>query len=77
MDSTGRARIDPINREAEREKAPDDPQVADARDAKPLIVMIAAALAATTLVLGIMWMNGLRYDGATPRTVAEQQSPGR
>jgi len=25
------------------------------------------------IVLGIMWVNNTRYDGASPRPVAEQQ----
>jgi hypothetical protein len=73
MDSTERDRIDQINREAEREKTPDDPQATEARDSKPLMVMVAAALAATALVLGIMWMSNVRDDGASPRPVAEQR----
>jgi hypothetical protein len=73
MDPTERDRIDRINREAEREKAPDDPKAVEPRDTKPLIVMVATALAATALVLGIMWMNNTRYDGASPRPVAEQR----
>jgi hypothetical protein len=74
MDPYERDRIDRLNRAAELEKAPDDPQQpADAGDAKPLIVMICAALAATVIVLGIMWVNNTRYDGASGRPVAEQQ----
>jgi hypothetical protein len=74
MDPFERDRIDRANRAAELEKAPDDPlQPAGPRDTKPLIVMISAALAATAVVLGIMWMSNPRYDGAGPRPVAEQQ----
>ena len=74
MDPYERERIDRMNRAAELEKAPDDPQQpADRRDTRPLIVMICAALAATVVVLGIMWMNNTRYDGSSPRPVAEQQ----
>jgi hypothetical protein len=73
MDPFERDRIDRINREAELEKAPDDPeQPADRRDAKPLIVMICAALAASVIVLGIMWVNNTRYDGTSGQPVAEQ-----
>jgi hypothetical protein len=75
MDPYERDRIDRLNREAERERAPDDPQQpADADDSRPLIVMICAALAATVVVLGIMWVNNSRYDGASDRPIAEQQS---
>jgi hypothetical protein len=75
MDPFERDRIDRMNRAAELEKAPDDPeQPVRPRDTKPFIVMIAAALAATVIVLGIMWVNNTRYDGAGPRPVAEQQS---
>ena len=75
MDPYERERIDRLNRAAELEKAPDDPQQpADAGDSKPLIVMICAALAATVLVLGIMWVNNTRYDGTSGQPVAEQRS---
>ena len=74
MDPYERERLDRINREAELEKAPDDPaRPADSRSARPLIVMICAALAATAVVLGIMWVNNTRYDGASGRPVAEKQ----
>jgi hypothetical protein len=74
MDPFERDRIERMNRAAELEKAPDDPeQTVEARDTRPLIVMICAALAATVIVLGIMWVNNTRYDGAGPRPVAEQQ----
>jgi hypothetical protein len=73
MEPYERDRIDRINREAEFEKAPGDPHATEPRDSKSLIVMVAAALAATTLVLGMMWMNNPRYDGASPRPVAERQ----
>ena len=73
MDPLERARLDRINREAELEKMPDDPHATEPADSKPLIVMVCAALAATAIILGIMWMNNTRYDGAGPRPVAEQQ----
>jgi hypothetical protein len=73
MDPIERDRLDRVNREAEREKTPDDPQATQPRDTKPLIVMIAAALSATAIVLGIMWMSNTRYDGTSPRPVAEQR----
>lgn len=58
MDPFERDRIDRMNREAELEKAPDDlEQPVDRGDSKPLIVMICAALAATVIVLGVMWVN--------------------
>jgi hypothetical protein len=73
MDPYERDRLDRVNREAEREKTPADPHAAEPRDAKPLIVMVAAALAATALVLGMMWMNNPRYEGASPGSVAERR----
>lgn len=76
MDPYERDRIDRLNRAAELEKAPNDPeQPVDAGDAKPLIVMICAALAATVIVLGIMWGNNTRYDGTSGQPVAERQPP--
>jgi hypothetical protein len=73
MDSTDRDRIDRLNREAEREKTASDPHAAEPRDSKPLIVMVAVALFATAIILGIMWISNTRYDGTSPRPVAEQQ----
>jgi hypothetical protein len=49
-----------------------DLQPVDSGDSKPLIVMICAALAATAMVLGIMWVNTNRHDGASHDAVAEQ-----
>jgi hypothetical protein len=73
MDLTERGGIARTNSEAEREKTPGDSKVVDAPDSRSFIVMIAATLVATVLVLGMMWMNNLRYDGASSRPVAEQQ----
>jgi hypothetical protein len=68
-----RERIDRINREAEREKPPGDPQQpADRSDARPLIVIACAALAATVIVLGLIWVNTSSPAGGG-RPVAEQQ----
>jgi hypothetical protein len=61
-----------MNRATEREKIPDDSKASDARDSKSFIVMAAAVLVATTLVLGMMWMNDMRYVGTSSRVVAEQ-----
>jgi hypothetical protein len=78
MDPFERDRLDRLNRLAELEKAPDDPeQPVDAGDSRPLIVMICAAMAATVIVLGIMWVNNTRYDGASDRPVAERPAPQR
>ena len=74
MDPYERERLDRINREAELEKAPDDPQrPVDSRSTRPLLAMTLAALAAIVIVLGIMWVNNTRYDGASGKPVAEQQ----
>ena len=72
MDPFERDRIDRMNREAELEKTPDDPQPVDAGDSKPLIVMICAALAATVIVLGILWVNDTRHPEGGAASVAEQ-----
>jgi hypothetical protein len=66
------AEQDDIDREAKREKTSDDPQATGPRDGKSLMVMVAAALTATALVLGMMWMNNMRYDLASARTLSEQ-----
>ena len=73
MDPFERDRIDRMNREAELEKTPADPQPVDAGDSKPLIVMICAALAATVIVLGILWVNDTRHPEGGAASVAEQR----
>jgi hypothetical protein len=72
MDLTQRDGIERMNRATEREKTPDDSKARDARDSKSFIVMAAAVLVATTLVLGMTWMNNMRYGGTSSRVVAEQ-----
>ena len=64
MDSTEGNGIDGINSMVDS---------TDARDTKSFIVMVAVTLVATALVLGMMWMNNLRHEGASSRVVAEQQ----
>jgi hypothetical protein len=73
MDPLERDRLDRVNRAAEREKTAADPQATNPRDTKPLVLMVAAALSAAAIVLGIMWMNNTRYDGTSPHPVAEQR----
>ena len=73
MDPFERDRIDRMNREAELEKAPDDPQQpVDSGDSRPLIVMLCAALAATVIVIGVMWVNDTRHPSGGATAVAEQ-----
>jgi len=74
MDRAEKDLIDRLNRAAEAEKTSGDPHATQPKDAKPLMVMVAAALAATAIVLGIMWMSNTRYDGAGSRPVAERQN---
>ena len=74
MDPFERDRIDRMNRQAELEKAPDDPQQpVDKGDSKPLIVMICAALTATVIVLGIMWVNNTNRSVIGQPSVAQSQ----
>lgn len=73
MDQFEKDRLDRVNRAAEREKTASDPQATQPRQTRPLIVMVAAAVSLAAIVLGIMWMNNTRYDGTSPRPVAEQQ----
>ena len=74
MDPFERDRLDRMNRQAELEKAPDDPQQpVNAGDSKPLIVMICAALAATVMVLGIMWVNDTNRSETGAASVAQSQ----
>jgi len=72
MDPYDRNRLDRLNREAEREKTAADPQAIEPQNVRPLIVMVAVALSAAAIVLGIMWVNNTRNDGI-PRPVAEQR----
>jgi hypothetical protein len=73
MDPFERDRLDRMNRQAEIEKAPNEPQQpVDSGDSKPLIVMICAALSATVLVLGIMWVDGTRHPEGGATAVAER-----
>jgi hypothetical protein len=71
MDPFDRDRLDRLNREAARERTPDEPPPVDPGDSRPLVVMICASLTATVMVLGIMWLNDTRHEGATA-AVAEQ-----
>ncbi len=78
MDPFERDRLDRMNREAELEKAPDDPQQpVDRGDSKPFVVMIGAALAATVIVLGIMWVNDTNRSETGSPSVAQQAQPQR
>jgi len=45
----------------------------DARDGKSVLVMVATALVATALILGMTWMNTVRQVGASSRMLTEQQ----
>lgn len=73
MDLTESDGIIRTDSETEREKTPEESRAVDAPDGRSFIVMIAATLIATVLVLGMMWVNNMRYDGASSRPVAEQQ----
>ncbi len=78
MDPFERDRIDRMNRAAEAEKAPNDPeQPVDRGDSRPLIVMICAALAATVIVLGIMWVKDTNRSETGAPSVAQQAQPQR
>jgi hypothetical protein len=72
MDPFERDRLDRMNRQAELEKAPNDPpRPVDSGDSKPLIVMICAALSATVIVLGVMWVNDTRHPEGSATAIAE------
>lgn len=59
--------------QTEHQIAPDDPsEPPHQADAKPLAMMICAALAATVVVLGVMWMNSTGQIGSNPTVVAER-----
>ncbi len=72
MDEDEKARIAELNRQAALEKKPDDPQATKPRDALPLVVMSLVGLAIAAVLLGVMWMNNPRYDGAGPQPVSER-----
>ena len=67
--------IERINRAAAAEKRPDDPHAVEPRDSRPLILLACAALAVTVVAGVLMWTNNTRYDGTSPRPVAEQAAP--
>jgi hypothetical protein len=73
MDRDEQARMARLNREAAREKGPDDPHATRPRDVKPLIVLICLGLVVAVAALGWMWVNNTRYDGTSPAPVAEQR----
>ena len=64
---------DRASRDAERARALAHARAVEARDAQPLMAMVAASLCATAAILGIMWLNSPRYDGAISQPLAEQQ----
>ena len=78
MDPFERDRLDRMNRQAELEKAPDDPQQpVDRADSRPLVVMVCAALAATVIVLGVMWVKDTNRSENGAPSVAQQAQPQR
>ena len=64
MEPTERESIERINHALDR---------TDARDGKSVLIMVATALVATALVLGMTWMNTARQEDASSRMLTEQQ----
>jgi hypothetical protein len=73
MDRDEQARMAQLNREAAREKGPDDPHATRPRDVKPLIILTCIGLLIAVGALGWMWASDARYDGTSPAPVAEQR----
>ena len=73
MDGNEKARLDRLNRAAEAEKGPDDPQAVRPRAATTLIVMICAALVVAAGLIGVMYFNN--YD--SPHSVPVAQGQGK
>lgn len=66
--------IDRLNRAAEEEKIASDRRAVQPKETKPPMVMVAATLAATVIILGLLWMSNGRDDGSGSRPVAEQRN---
>jgi hypothetical protein len=71
MDSNERERLDRLNREAEAEKGPDDPQPVKPRNAVPLVIMICAVIVIAIGVIGTMYVRN--HDGTRSVPVAQTQ----
>lgn len=72
MDRAERDLINRLHRAAEEEKTSGDPHAIRPKETTPLIVMAAATLAATAVILGVLWMSNGHDEGSGPRPVAEQ-----
>jgi len=78
MDGNGRQpteteRIDRMNRAAEAEKGPDDPQAVKPRNMVPLIVLACIAFVIAIGIIGTMYVRN--HDGTRSVPVAQSQEP--
>lgn len=73
MDNNEKARLDRLNRIAEAEKGPDEPQAIRPPAVLTLVVMICAALVVIVGLIGVMYFNN--YD--SPRSVPVAQGQGK
>jgi hypothetical protein len=68
-------RIERMNREAEAEKRPDDPQPIKPRNTVPLIVLVCIAVVIAIGVIGAMYVRD--HDGTRSVPVAQSQGQGQ
>jgi hypothetical protein len=70
----GNERIRRMNRKAELERGPDDPnQPAKPRDANRFLIIVLAALLIGVALLGWMHFSNSKYDGSSPAPIAEHR----
>ena len=73
MAESQQERVARINRVAEAERGPDDPAPVEKRDARRVVVILAAAFVIAAAVLAWMFANNVRYDGTSPAPVSERR----
>ena len=77
MDKDERERLDRLDRAAEAEKGPGDPQPVTPRSARPLIAWLCIAAAIVIGVFGVLYWRSLDHAQSVPPSQQEAQSPGR
>jgi hypothetical protein len=68
-------RIERMNRAAEAEKGPDDPQAVKPRNTVPFIVLACVAFIIAVGIIGLMYARD--HDGTRSVPVAQSQSQGQ
>jgi hypothetical protein len=71
----GVERVERMNRAAEAEKGPDDPQAVEPRNTVPLVVLVCAAVVIAIGVIGAIYVRD--HDGTRSVPVAQSQNEGQ